>query len=345
MQTDSPAPVVSVVILNWNAAQWTPRCLASLREQTVWDKMEIIFADNTSTDDSEKVARGCMAEWPSARFFQTGGNCGFGGGSNRAAADARGKYIFFLSPDVWLEPDCVAQLVAAGEKSGAAAVAAKVLDYADDSIQWWLDDGYDIFGQGVSAPAGAVKSFSACTFPFVRADTFRRLGGFDEKFFMYGEEDELAWGLWVSGGFVEPAPLARIHHRGEAAVNPKGGEQITEFRTSKRKRFYANRNHLLTLLKYPQHILWLLPVAFTALLLVEGMFWLVWTRRWSLAKTTSFDALHECWRMRAHVFEQRRRVKTFRQRGDFWMLRFFRFRIGMWRDVKKMFKLGAPKIS
>jgi GT2 family glycosyltransferase len=347
MTVNTPSPIVSVIILNWNAAQWIPRCLDSLRQQTFWDKLEIIFTDNFSIDDSEKIARAQMADWPNARFIHTGGNYGFGGGCNRGAAVARGKYLFFLNPDVWLEPDCVEQLVAAGEKSGAPAVAAKVLNYADDSVQWWRDDGYDIFGQGVSTPAGAERdtSFSACTFPFVRADTFCTLGGFDEQYFMYGEEGDLAWGLWVSGGRVELAPRARIHHRGEAAVNPRGGEQIAEFRTSKRKRFYANRNHLLTLLKYPQHILWLLPLAFTALLVVEGIFWLLWTRNWSLAKTTSFDVLQECWRMRHHISEQRRLVKKFRRRGDFGMLQFFRFRLGVWREVKKMFRLGTPKIS
>jgi GT2 family glycosyltransferase len=196
-------------------------------------------------------------------------------------------------------------------------------------------------------PAGQSRTTSFCagTFPFVRAETFRRLGGFDEVFFMYGEEGDLAWGLWVSGGSVEPAAAAHIHHRGEAAVNPKGGEQITEFRTSGRKRFYANRNHLLVLLKYAQHIFWLLPLAFIWLLLVEGIFWLVWTRRWSLAQTVGFGPLRDCWRLRGHVREQRRLVKTFRRRGDWWLLRFFRFRLGLWRDVKKMFRLGRPKIS
>ncbi len=347
MNLHSPDPVVSVVILNWNAARWIPRCLESLREQTLFEKIEVIFADNMSGDDSEMIARAGMAGWPNGSFIPTGGNYGFGGGSNRGAAAARGKYLFFLSPDVWLEKTCVEELVAVGEQSGAAAVAAKVLNYADDTVQWWLDDGFDIFGMGVGVPAGRSPTTSSCagTFPFVRAEVFRMLGGFDEKFFMYGEEGDLAWGILISGGNIALAPNARIHHRGEAAVNPQGGEQITEFRTSGRKRFYANRNHLLNLLKYSEHVLLLLPAAFASLLIVEGIFWLVWTRRWSVAQTTSLEPLRDCWRLRGHVRAQRQRVKTFRRRSDWWMLRFFRWRLGCWREFKKLLKLGPPKIS
>ena len=57
MNRPPPTPVVSVVILNWNAASWIPRCLESMRQQTIFAQLEIIFADNASSDDSEKIAR------------------------------------------------------------------------------------------------------------------------------------------------------------------------------------------------------------------------------------------------------------------------------------------------
>jgi GT2 family glycosyltransferase len=307
----------------------------------------VIFADNASSDHSEKIARESMTGWPNGNFVQNGGNFGFGGGSNRGATMARGKYLFFLSPDVWLEKTCLAELAATGEQSGATMVAAKVLNYADDTQQWWLDEGFDVFGVGVGTRVGSRRttSFSGGTFPFIRADAFWNLGGFDEKFFMYGEEEEMAWGIWISGGNIMAAPAARIHHRGEAALNPKGGDQIMEFRTSGRKRFYANRNHLLVLLKHSQHLLLLTAAAFAGLLFVEGLFWLAWTRRWSLAKETSFKPLHDCWRLRGHVRAERGRVKKIRRHGDWWMLRFFCWRIGCWREVEKLLKLGMPKVS
>lgn len=101
MNITPPTPAVSVVILNWNAASWIPRCLESLRQQTIFQQIEIIFTDNASSDDSEKVARAGMAGWPNGKFLQTGGNFGFAGGCNRGAAAATGKYLFS-------EPRCLA---------------------------------------------------------------------------------------------------------------------------------------------------------------------------------------------------------------------------------------------
>ncbi len=161
---------VSVVILNWNAAGWIQRCLESLRRQTIFSEIEIIFADNASSDDSETIARDGMADWPNGKFLQTGGNFGFAGGCNRGAAAATGRYLFFLNPDVWLEPQCLEELVAAGERTGATAVAPMILDYADDAVQWWLDDGFDFTGWIVNARFDRTRttSFSGGTFAFAR---------------------------------------------------------------------------------------------------------------------------------------------------------------------------------
>ena len=128
-------------------------------------------------------------------------------------------------------------------------------------------------------------------------------------------------------------------------MNPQGGEQITEFRTSERKRFYANRNHLLVLLKNARHMLLLTAVAFAGLLLLEGFFWLLIKRRWSLVRITSWEPLVDCWRLRRHVLARRRAVAEFRRHDDWWMLRFFCWRFGRWQDLKKLFKFGLPKIG
>jgi len=227
------------------------------------------------------------------------------------------------------------------------AVAAMILDYTDDRVQWWLDDGFDLSGWVVSARFDQERtiSFSGGTFAFIRADAFQKLGGYDEEGFMYGEEEDLAWRIWISGGHVATAPKARVHHRSEATVNPKGGDQITEFRTSERKRFYANRNHMLVLLKHSQHILLLTAGIFSGMLFIEGVFWLIKTRRWSRVRAASLDPLIDCWRLRGHVRAKRRQVQSFRRHGDWWMLRFFCWRSGRIGDLKKIFKLGLPKFN
>ena len=162
---------------------------------------------------------------------------------------------------------------------------------------------------------------------------------------MYTEEMDLCWRIWISGERILRVPAARIHHRGEASVNPAGGTKIVEYRTSQSKRFYANRNNLIVLLSYPQHILFVMFVANVCLQLVEGLFWLIRTRRWSFVRETCLKPLAECWRLRKHIAEKRRRVRTFRKHGDFRMMRFLSLRFGRWEEIRRMFRLGLPKAS
>ena len=91
----SQLPLVSVVVVNYNCKKWLEHFFLSLRVQTIFDRAEIIMVDNTSKDGSAEMCEKEMASWPGGVFLQTGGNYGFGGGSNRGAAGARGKYLFF----------------------------------------------------------------------------------------------------------------------------------------------------------------------------------------------------------------------------------------------------------
>src|SRR4051794_21420309 len=94
MNETSPTLLVSVVIVNYNCKVWMARCLESLREQTIYEKMEVILVDNISRDGSDLLAQDILKSWPRGVFIQTGANLGFGGGSNRGAEAAQGKYLF-----------------------------------------------------------------------------------------------------------------------------------------------------------------------------------------------------------------------------------------------------------
>lgn len=342
-----PGPLVSVVIVNYNGAAWMRRCLASLQAQTSFAQTEIIIADNASTDGSNRLSQELLRDWPNGVFLQTGANLGFAGACNRAVALARGRYLFFLNPDVWLEPACLEELVRTAEAAGAGAVGPLIRDYDDDTFQSLGGVGFDLGGFGVGGgPTDAPRVlFAACGFYFIRTDLYRRLGGFDETFFLYGEETDLSWRVWIAGSHILHAPGAVVHHRGAVAVNPEGGTKLVESRTSESKRFYAHRNHLLTLLKNCRHLLLLMLVPALALLTAETAVGLLLVRRWSFARKSLLAPLAEVWRMRARILAARRHIRSFRRRGDFWMLRFLRLRPGHWEDFKRMFRLGLPKVD
>src|SRR5262245_60705978 len=104
----SPAsPTVSVIVLNYNGKLWIERCLQSLQSQTIFDQLEIIVTDNKSNDGSDELAAQWFTHQPKGFLLQNGANLGYSEANNRAAALSKGRYLFFLNQDAWLEPDCL----------------------------------------------------------------------------------------------------------------------------------------------------------------------------------------------------------------------------------------------
>lgn len=336
---NSPArPLISVVVVNYNCRSWLERFFPSLHQQTIFGQVEIIIVDNTSTDGSAETCRQQMAAWPNGVFLPTGGNYGFGGGSNRGAKIARGKYLFFINPDVWLETDCLEQLWAQAEAGVVHMACPLVLDYDSDTVQTTGSLGFDLFGNVVAAKPEdqSTRRFSVGTFFFAARETFEKLGGFDEEFFLYNEEMDLSWRAWLAGVPVTLLPGAQIHHQAASA-----GNRSVENRTGEKRRFFANRNQLLTILKNAHGLLLLL--AFTQILLItaEATVGAVATRRLSFVRWALLKPLADCWRLRRHISQQRKQNRARRRRGDLWMLRhFFRFGFGRWNDVKRLFQFG-----
>jgi N-acetylglucosaminyl-diphospho-decaprenol L-rhamnosyltransferase len=340
-------PSVSVLVVCHNDGKWLPRCLESLRAQTIFDRMELIIADNASEDGSDQMARDLISGWPNSVFISTGGDHGFCVGVNQAAAVARGKYLHIINPDTWLEPDCLENLFRAVEAANAGAGGPFILNYEDDSPQSACPVGFDVFGDYV-LPRKNVdwrNPFCAVGFFFIRRELFNHIGKLDEAHFMYGEEMDLSWRIWIAGERIIGVPEARIHHRGAVGVNPQGGATITENRTSVRKRYLANRNRLLTIAKNAQHILILMLLPCASLILLEAVVTLAITRNWSLTRSTSLAALADFWRLRKHVSKQRRRLKEIRRRSDFWLLRFFRVGFGRSGEVADILRRGFPKFN
>jgi GT2 family glycosyltransferase len=121
MNEPTHAPLISVIIVCHNDGKWLPRCLESLRAQTIFDHIEVIIADNASEDGTDTLAQSLIAGWPSAKLLPTGGDNGFAVACNRGARAAQGRYLYLLNPDVWLEPDCLEQLYQGVEGAQASA--------------------------------------------------------------------------------------------------------------------------------------------------------------------------------------------------------------------------------
>lgn len=347
-QPRAAQPKISVVILNYNGQQWLARCFESLETQTIFADIEVIVSDNKSADGSDQFAAAWLERTGRGRVVQNGANLYYCGANNNGATVANGEFLLFLNNDTWLERDCLEHLYDETVHAGADAAAPTVFDYDDNTFQSGGECGLDLFGMPTAGPPvnRVIETFASpgCSL-LVRTETFRKIGGFPPELLIYADETDLSWRVWISGGKIISIPSARLHHRGAAVVNPEGKTKTVESRTSDTKRFLANRNGILLLMKNCQHILFLLLIPHLLLLLAEAAASLLLVRRWSYIRTSYLSAIAAAFGMHKHVFEWRRRIRKFRRRGDFFMLRFLKFRPARWDDVKRMFRFGPPKVD
>jgi hypothetical protein len=341
-------PLVTVIISNQNGAPWLERCFASLRQQTLWEQMEVVLVDNCSVDESVAIARKALPGFRCGSVIENPKDLGFTGGNNVGANAAHADLLFFVNNDAWLEPDCVEKICAGLDAAKADAAAPLVLDYDADTFQTFGGAGFDLLGVGISQKF-APQSVEILTAPgaafLMRAEAFRRVGGFDEGFFMYAEEGDLSYRVWIAGGRIVTIPGAKVHHRGAAGVNPAGYTKIAERRTSETKRYLTNRNTILCFLKNFQHILFLILIPHLLLLGLEAVVSLALVRRWSFVRKSYLAAVADAFRMLGHVRRWRKRIRGFRKRGDFYMLRFVKLVPGRWGELKQILQHGAPKVD
>jgi GT2 family glycosyltransferase len=304
--------------------------------------------DNASSDGSDDLCEEWLKRFHNGRLIRNATNLYFCGGNNVGAAAATGEFVLFLNFDLWLEPDCLERLYHDTVSARADASTPLVLNYEDESFQNAGASGLDWMGiiTHLNPPATTTEVLVACGCSLmVSRELFLRIGGFPEEHLMYAEESDLCWRVWTAGGKVVVAPLSRLHHRGAALANPEGHTKVVEARTSETKRFLANRNTLLVLLKNCQGPLLLLLVPHLLLLAAEAFVSLLLVRRWAYVRKSYLSAVADALRMLPVVRQRRAAIRTFRKRGDFWMLRFLRLKPGRWDEVKRLFAFGTPKVD
>jgi GT2 family glycosyltransferase len=340
---------ISLVILNYNGAQWLDRCLESICRQTAVSRLEVIITDNGSKDGSREICERYAARVPALRFINNGKNLWYCEANNIGAADARSPLVFILNNDLWLEPDCIERVLqAAAENPDAQELAVRVVDYDSDVFQGFGALGIDWLGvcTGATDHAAPRDQFAGygCAF-VIRKDFFFKVGAYPPEILIYGDEMDLGWRVLVAGGKVRTVPAARVHHRGAAVANPAGGTKHVELRTNEMKRFLSVRNGILLLMKNGQHFLLLMLIPHLLMLCAEALFFLLSTRNWTFVRNSYVRGIVDAFRMLPHVMAWRKKIKSFRQHGDFWMLRFLYFKPARLGEMRQVFTLGLPKVD
>lgn len=249
---------VTVVVLNWNGKQLLGGCLHSLEAQTFRD-FEIVVVDNGSEDGSVSFLN---RRFPAVRVIANEENLGFAAANNQAIRASDSEFVATLNNDAQAAPNWLEELVHAADGDSEVGACASmmllagrpgVIDGAgialDRAAIAWNCRGGE---QDDPEEEGPVEVFGACA----GAALYRRallddVGLFDEDFFAYLEDVDLAWRARWAGWKAVLVPTARVLH-----VHSGTGE-----RPSFNKSVHMGRNKVWLIAKnYPwPQLAWYLP--------------------------------------------------------------------------------------
>jgi len=215
-----PPDTFSVVVPNWNGSRYLRACLDSLRAQTL-RPAQVLIVDSASIDGSVDLVR---REYPEAALVALPRNLGFTGAVNAGIKQSSGAWIALLNQDAEAHPRWLEEMArVATARQSAGAIASKIL-LADRRDHFHsAGDGYRVDGTGVNRGVWLTDQgqydreeevFGACG----GACAYRRValeqaGMFDERFFMYYEDVDLAWRLQIAGWRAVYAPGAVVYHQ------------------------------------------------------------------------------------------------------------------------------------
>ncbi|MDP2860600.1 MAG: glycosyltransferase family 2 protein, partial [bacterium] len=239
-------PLVSIIVLTYNSQRHIRPCLTALFK-TKYEDFEVIVVDNASADETIEIVK---KEFPKTRLFLNKTNLGYAAGNNLAVEKTRGSLVAFINPDTTVSPGWLEPLVSAIEPAKIAACQPKILLSKEKHLLNgtgkttnflgfdWLTDYQK---KDKQMKVREITSFSGSAV-LTKKEIFLSLSGFDEDFFMYGEDSDLSWRMRLSGFKILFTPESVVYH--EYKYKPE--EHIQK---ASKKFYLLERNRIVTLLK------------------------------------------------------------------------------------------------
>jgi GT2 family glycosyltransferase len=232
---------LSIIIVNYNVRYFLEQCLYAVQRAAEGLGVEIIVVDNGSADGSVNYLRPLF---PSVHWLENAENLGFAKANNLALAQCRGEFVLFLNPDTLVAEDTFHKSLGyLGQNPSTGALGVRMLDgkgkFLPESKRSFPSPWVS-FGKlsGLSAVFPKSKNFNryalgylgekenhsvevlagACM--FVRKELLLQLNGFDESYFLYGEDVDLSYRIKKAGyDNIYFANTSIIHFKGESSRN------------------------------------------------------------------------------------------------------------------------------
>ena len=226
---------LSIVIPTYNAHEWIEQCLDSIQLHRPASDYEVIVDDDHSSDDTLAIVR---AKFPAVRPFSNEKNLGFGKTVNVGLRASVGAYILVLNNDTWMHAGALDAMVAYLDQHADAGIVGPRVLSGDGSLQQQCR-------RRIPTPAAALLYFTgiAKLFPknprvagylmtaadehetadvdavsgaclMVRRAVLDQIHGFDEEYYLYGEDMDFCWRTKLAGWKVVYYPTAVITHFG-----------------------------------------------------------------------------------------------------------------------------------
>lgn len=225
---------VTAVIATYNERSFVRKCLDNLRKikDTTYPELEVIVKDQSSTDGSREIIE---EDYPWVKLIK-GNNDGLSKAYNLAYRQAGSKYILFLGMDAFPEPDSIKTLVSYFEENSKVGAATCRLVKADGTLDMdahrafptpWISltkflglnrlfpnsqvfNKYFLPGNDMNKPHEIDMCISH--FMFVRKKVLDNIGGFDEDFFLYGEDVDVCYRIKEAGWKIMWLPQCQATH-------------------------------------------------------------------------------------------------------------------------------------
>ncbi len=225
---------LSVVILNYNVRYFLELCIKSVQAATLNIPSEIIVVDNQSTDGSCQMVK---TLFPKVILIENKKNYGFSKGNNIGVARAKGAYLCILNPDTVVAEDTFTQLLQfAKSKSKLGVVGCKLVSgdgqflpeskrnipYVNVALKKMCGNSKLYYANHLAQEEIGQVSILVGAFMFLKREVFNAVKGFDEDYFMYGEDIDLSYKI-LKAGFNNYyyGKTTIVHFKGESTLYDK----------------------------------------------------------------------------------------------------------------------------
>jgi GT2 family glycosyltransferase len=241
--------VAIIITPNWRdyAKKYLDDCLQGLRAQDYPGVMTFYITDNESNNDSYRLLKEKMSE---AKIHRNKINDGFAKGVNdslRSALKDKHDYYFVVNIDSKTDLSCVTELVKAAERDKKiGAVQARIMLWPEKdkinslgNVTHFLGFGYSKgYKEKIKNQKSKIKNITDIHYPsgagvLFSREALEKVGLYDEEYWMYNEDQEHGWRLWLAGYRCILAPQAVVYHK-------------YEFAKSIKQYYWMDRNRIIT---------------------------------------------------------------------------------------------------